>query len=70
MTTKYPNSFYIEYNQNDQWYAISASVGNKSYTEGYLTALDGFYPHPQYRMIGKQGGIVKELKSRAGIHLN
>ncbi len=56
----YPNSWYVEsYSECCGWLPRLDSVGNKSYSTGYLYALDAFYPHDGHRLINNKGEIAK-----------
>lgn len=76
MNNPYPNSFYVEkhspnYPLRDGWMPLITSVSYyKTYAQGYLEACDSFQPHNGYRLIGKDGSVLEERKSRGPMKVN
>lgn len=58
----YPNSWFVcrKCDATGEWVPLHMSTGNKSYAMGFLNALDGFYPHPGYRLFTNKGELFEE----------
>lgn len=72
MVSKYPNQWYVEVAdpRGEFWLGLIGSVGNKSFAEGYFSATQAYNPRPAYRLIDKNGNIVRTSEARSGVHLN
>jgi hypothetical protein len=68
MISKYPNSWYVEQHCDvgfGYWQALLGSVGKRLYAEGYLAALQSFYPHPKYRLINNVGEVDRIISAKS-----
>ena len=57
----------------NRWERITGACdSSRRYCEGWMHALDGFYPHPDYRLVAAHGlngerDVLEECPARAAV---
>lgn len=71
MTSRTTCTYWIETRlPTGSWFRVVGSQGNRSYAEGWLHALQSFYPRPPYRWMRRHldTGDVEILEFSEGVN--